>query len=414
MKSSFTMVIQLIYFGIRPYFLSFDEPNFRFYSMKKLSILLLLAFVTKLAAQQDQRVITTAVPFLTIAADARSAGMGDMGVATSTDAFSQQWNPSKFAFAERKMGIGLSYTPYLESIITDISLLSASFYNKIDDQSAFAVGLRYFTLGEIELRQFANDPGSVAKPNELALDGSYSLKLSPTFSMAVAGRYIRSNLKIQVDAGTDSRAASSFAVDVAGYYRSREIAYNSFDGRWRAGFNLSNLGGKIQYDEGGQENFLPTNMKFGVGFDFILDEDNVLGITSEFNKLLVPTPKDFDGDGDVDSEDNAEYQNIGFFNGITKSFGDAPDGFSEELKEFTWALGAEYTYQDAFMVRTGYFNESEEKGSRKFFTLGAGFQFKMAQIDLSYLFSTSQVKNPLENTLRFSLTFSLGDEYYND
>jgi hypothetical protein len=381
--------------------------------MKKLSLLILLAFVVKLSAQED-RVITTAVPFLTIAADARSAGMGDIGVATSTDAFSQQWNPAKFAFAERKMGIGVSYTPYLESIITDISLLNASFYNKIDDQSAFAIGLRYFTLGEIELRQFANDPGTLAKPNELALDGSYSLKLSPNFSMAVGGRYIRSNLKLPQNGSEDSQAASSFAVDVAGYYRSSEIAYNSFDGRWRAGFNLSNLGGKIKYDEGGQENFIPANLGFGAGFDFILDQDNVIGITTEFNKLLVPTPKDFNEDGVIDSADNDEYQQIGFFSGITKSFGDAPDGFSEELKEFTWALGAEYSYQDAFMIRTGYFNESEEKGSRKFFTMGAGFKFKSAQIDLSYLFSTSQVKNPLENTLRFSLTFNLGEEFIND
>ncbi|MBT8183566.1 MAG: type IX secretion system outer membrane channel protein PorV [Eudoraea sp.] len=381
--------------------------------MKKLLLIVLLTLVCKISAQED-RVITTAVPFLTIAADARAAGMGDMGVATSTDAFSQQWNPAKFAFAERKMGIGVSYTPYLESIITDIALLNGNYYNKINDQSAFAVSLRYFTLGEIELRQFANDPGTLAKPNELAIDGSYSLKLSPTFSMAVAGRYIRSNLKLPQDENIDSQAASSFAVDVAGYYRSREIAYNSFDGRWRAGFNLSNLGGKIKYDEGGQENFLPTNLKFGGGFDFILDQDNVIGVTTEFNKLLVPTPQDFDGDGDVDSDDNAEYQTISFFNGVFKSFGDAPDGFSEELKEFTWALGAEYIYQDAFMIRTGYFNESEVKGSRKFFTLGAGFKFKAAQVDLSYLFSTSQVRNPLENTLRFSLTFNLGEEFFND
>jgi hypothetical protein len=237
--------------------------------------------------------------------------------------------------------------------------------------------------------------------------------------MAVAGRFIRSNLKLPQDENVDSQAASSFAVDVAGYYRSREVAYNNFDGRWRAGFNLSNLGGKIKYDQGGQENFLPTNLKFGGGFDFILDQDNVIGVTTEFNKLLVPTPQDFTGpdgtpDGQIDALDNDEYQTITFFNGVFESFGDAPDGFSEELKEFTWALGAEYVYQDAFMVRTGYFNESEQKGSRKFFTLGAGFKFKAAQVDLSYLFSTSQVRNPLENTLRFSLTFNLGEEFYND
>lgn len=383
--------------------------------MKKISIVLVcLVFGANAWGQEEQRVITTAVPFLTIAADARSAGMGDMGVATSTDAFSQQWNPAKFAFAERKMGIGVSYTPYLESIITDISLLNASFYNKISEQSAFALSLRYFTLGEIELRQFAGDPGTIAKPNELALDGSYSLKLSPTFSMAVAGRFIRSNLRLPQNGTEDSQAASSFAVDVAGFYRSREIAYNTFDGRWRGGFNISNVGGKIQYDEGGQENFLPTNLRAGVGFDFILDQDNVIGITTEFSKLLVPTPQDFDGDGDIDSADNDIYQNESGLSGIFGSFGDAPNGFSEELKEIAWSLGAEYTYQDSFMVRTGYFNESEEKGSRKFFTLGAGFKFKSAQIDLSYLFSTSQVQNPLENTLRFGLTFNLGEEFYND
>lgn len=381
--------------------------------MKKILTLTLLAMMCKVAAQED-RVITTAVPFLTIAADARAAGTGDIGVATSVDAFSQQWNPAKFAFAERKIGIGVSYTPYLESIITDIALLNANFYNKINDQSAFALSLRFFGLGEIELRQFANDPGTIAQPNELALDGSYALKLSDQFSMAVTGRFIRSNLRLPQNGNVDSQAATSFAVDVSGYYRSREKAYDKFDGRWRAGFNLSNLGGKIQYDEGGQENFLPTNLGLGLGFDFILDQDNVLGLTTEFNKLLVPTPRDFDGDGDIDSEDNAQYQNIGFLSGVFESFGDAPDGFSEELKEFTWALGAEYTYQDSFMLRTGYFNESEDKGSRKFFTLGAGFKFKATQIDLSYLFSTSQVRNPLENTLRFSLTFSLGDEYYND
>ncbi len=381
--------------------------------MKKLLLPVLLAFVFKIAAQEN-RVITTAVPFLTIAADARSAGMGDMGVATSADAFSQQWNPAKFAFATQEIGIGLSYTPYLESIITDIALLNANFYKKINERSAFAFSLRYFTLGEIELRQSAIDDPRIVKPNEIALDGSYSLKLSDQFSMAVAGRFISSNLKFQDDPTVDSQAANGFAVDVAGYYRSNEIAYNNFDGRWRAGFNISNLGGKLQYDEGGQENFLPTNLKFGAGFDFILDQDNVLGITTEFNKLLVPTPRDFDGDGDIDAEDNDRYQNIGFLSGVFESFGDAPDGFSEELKEVTWALGTEYTYQEAFMLRAGYFNENELKGSRQFFTLGAGFKFKSAQVDLSYLFSSSQVRNPLENTLRFSLTFSLGDEFYND
>ncbi|MEC7263461.1 MAG: type IX secretion system outer membrane channel protein PorV [Bacteroidota bacterium] len=381
--------------------------------MKKLLILVVFLIVASRISAQQERAITTAVPFLTIAADARASGMGDMGVATSFDAYSQQWNPAKYAFATQKMGVGVSYTPYLETIVNDVSLLNATFYNKLNDRSAFAFGLRYFGLGEIELRQTIDQEATLVKPNEFALDGSYSLKLSQSFSMAVAGRFISSNLRFQ-DGTQDSKAANAFAVDVAGFYRSPEIAYSNFDGRWRLGFNISNIGGSLQYDEGGQKNFLPTNLKVGTGFDFIFDQDNVLAINTEFNKLLVPTPRDFNGDGEITAEDNDEYQNISFFSGIFESFGDAPDGFSEELKEITWALGTEYRFREAFMLRGGYFNESAEKGARKYFTLGAGFKFKSAQIDLSYLFSTSQVKNPLENTLRFSLTFNFGEEFLND
>ncbi|WP_340074281.1 type IX secretion system outer membrane channel protein PorV [Leptobacterium sp. I13] len=379
----------------------------------KNALMIVVVFLTwKNYAQQEQsRVITTAVPFLTIAADARASGMGDIGAATSPDTYSQQWNPAKYVFAEKQIGVGISYTPYLAELVNDIALLQANFYNKINDRSAFAFSFRYFGLGEIELRQFANDPGEIVKPNEFALDGSYALKLSDRFSMAVTGRYIRSNLRIQqIDA--NAQAANSFAVGISGYYQSEQIPYNTFDGRWRFGFNLSDIGPKIKYDEGGQENFLPTNLKFGAGFDFIFDEFNRLAVNAEVNKLLVPTPQDFDGDGDIDADDNAEYQDISFFSGIFESFGDAPDGFSEELKEFTWALGAEYWYQDSFALRTGYFNESEEKGARQFFTLGGGFKFKAAVIDVSYLFSASKVRNPLENTLRFSLTFNLGREYF--
>lgn len=279
--------------------------------MKKLLIVVAFLIVAPQVSAQQERAITTAVPFLTIAADARASGMGDMGVATSFDVYSQQWNAAKYAFATQKMGIGVSYTPYLESIVNDVSLLNANFYNKLNDRSAFAFSIRYFGLGEIELRQTFDQQATLVKPNEFALDGSYSLKLSQTFSMAVAGRFISSNLRFQ-DGVQDSQAANAFAVDVSGFYRSPEIAYNNFDGRWRAGFNISNLGGSIQYDEGGQENFLPTNLKFGGGFDFIFDQDNVLAINTEFNKLLVPTPRDFDGDGDIDSDDNNEYQQIGF------------------------------------------------------------------------------------------------------
>ena len=237
--------------------------------MKNFALLMLLAFASNLAAQNaDDRVITTAVPFLNIAGDARAAGMGDIGVATSFDAYSQQWNPAKYAFADRKSGVYAGYTPYLESVIKDIGLLSAGYFNKIDDRSAFAVTLRYFTLGEIVLRQSIEDPGTEVSPNEFSFDGSYSRKLSPTFSMSVGGRYIRSQLRFPNETTSAQAATSGFAVDVSGFYRSREIAYNTFDGRWRAGFNLSNLGPKIQYDEGGQENFLPTNLKVRCGIRF--------------------------------------------------------------------------------------------------------------------------------------------------
>ena len=387
--------------------------------MKKIALLLTLLVVSQYAKAQD-RVITTGVPFLLIAADARSAGMADMGVATSTDAFSQQYNPAKYAFSLEKQGFSVSYTPYLTSIANDISLGQLTYYNKINERSAFAGSFRFFGLGDIELRR-TGDPGEIPRvvnPNELALDGSYSLKLSDRFSMAVAGRYIRSSLKI-ADENTDATAASTFAVDIAGYYQSEEIAYDDFNGRWRAGFNFQNMGPKISYDNDDlNDNFLPANMRLGGGFDFIFDEYNKVSVSAEVTKLLVPTPQkviDFDEDGDIDSADYAEannrYRKTSWVSGIFKSFNDAPDGLSEELKEFTWALGAEYWYQDSFALRMGYFNENELKGARKYFTLGAGFKYNIVKIDVSYLFSTSTVKIPLENTLRFSLTFNFGDKY---
>ncbi|PKA83422.1 hypothetical protein ATE92_1576 [Ulvibacter sp. MAR_2010_11] len=385
--------------------------------MKKFLIPILICFCVVKAFSQGgvdptsgQRVITTAVPFLLIAGDARSAGMGDIGVTTSADAFSQQWNPAKYAFAISKQGVGVTYTPYLSNLVNDIFLGNLTYYNRISERSAVGASLRYFSTGDIELRETADQQPLVVKPNEMLFDLSYSLRLSDRIAMAVAGRYIRSDLKIQAS-NEDARAASTFAVDVAGYYQSEEIAYNDFDGRWRAGFNISNIGPKLKYDSGGQENNLPTNLALGGGFDFILDEYNKIGTSIEVNKLLVPTPQDFDGDGDIDALDDQEYESISFFSGMFKSFGDAPDGFSEELKEFTWAIGAEYWYQDVFAFRTGYFNESDDKGSRKFLSLGAGFKYTAINIDISYLFSTSKVRSPLEGTLRFGLTFNFGDEY---
>lgn len=390
--------------------------------MKKniLVVLLVLVTVFSFAQNQDSRVITTGVPFLMIAADARSGGMGDQGVATSPDAFSQQWNPAKYAFANEKVGITASYIPYLVELANDISLAQVTYYNRINERSAFAGSLRYFSLGQIELRQDFDGPVTIVKPNELALDASYSLRLGDRFSMAVAGRYIRSQLRIQ-DVNNDASAANAFAVDIAGYYQSEEIAYNTFNGRWRAGFNFQNLGPKISYDFDQNDfnaNFLPSNLKVGAGFDFILDDYNKVALNLELNKLLVPTPPqvtDVNGDGVVDSQDAAQvfndYRSTNWFSGIFRSFGDAPGGFKEELQEVTWALGAEYMYQDSFAFRLGYFNESELKGARKFFSLGAGFKYNVVKVDVSYLFSASKVRNPLENTLRFSLTFNFGDTY---
>ena len=382
--------------------------------MKKITILFLgFSFLLNyevFSQEERDRVITTAVPFLLIAADARAAGMGDQGVATSADAFSQHWNPAKYAFINSAQGVGVSYTPYLSNIVNDIFLGNLTYFNRLDDRSAVAASLRYFSLGSIETQGGFEEVPLILSPNEMTLDLSYSLRLSDNFSMAVAGRYLRSDLKLAVNS-EDATAASTFGVDVAAFYQSPSLVFNNFDGRFRAGANISNIGPKLKYDEVGQENFIPTNLKTGAGFDFIFDADNRLGTYVEFNKLLVPTPQDFNGDGKIDRQDEEEYNNIGAIQGIFKSFGDAPGGFGEELREVTWALGAEYVFRDAFSFRTGYFNESDTKGSRKFLALGAGFKYAPVLIDISYLFSTSQVVSPLEGTLRFGLTFYFGESY---
>ncbi len=388
--------------------------------MKKLPLLFIcLIFVSAVKAQEiGDRVITTGVSFLMVAADARAAGLSDQGVATSADAFSQQWNPAKYAFGLNKSGFSVSYTPYLTDIANDISLGQFTYYNKLNERSAFAGSLRYFGLGNIELRDNNGNLTSTVSPNEFALDGSYSLKLSEKFSMAVAARFINSNLKVVTDVG-DASAASTFAIDVAGFFQSEEIAFNTFNGRWRAGFNIQNLGPKISYDNTEfNNNFIPANLKLGTGFDFILDDYNKVAVSLEFNKLLVPTPQngiDLNGDNVVDDDDaiiaNQEFSSTSWTSGIFKSFNDAPGGIGEEIKEVTYSLGAEYLYQDSFALRLGYFNESPIKGARKFVTLGAGFKYNVVNVDVSYLFSASKVRNPLENTLRFSLTFNFGDKY---
>ena len=382
--------------------------NLKKIKMKKVTAL----FLTVLAgysiyAQDIVRPITTGVPFLMIAGDARSSGMGDMGVGTSTDVFSQQHNAAKYAFATQSQGFSLNYSPYMSKVSSDMSLGQLTYYNKFNERSAIGVGLRYFGMGEMEFRDSYNGPASVKKPNEFAIDVSYSLKLSDRFGMAVTGRFINSNLRMPETDGSNTMA-SQVAVDVAGFYESDLINFYSFDGRWRAGFNIQNLGPKIKYEDEQFGSFLPTNLRLGGSFDFIIDRQNTMTVGAEISKLLVPTPP-LDR---TDSEEMIKYNDMSWFKGVFKSFGDAPDGLSEEMKEIAWSIGAEYWYDNKFAFRTGYFHESPEKGARQYATLGAGFKYSMMTIDLSYLFSTSKINNPMENTLRFSLTFDLGRKTY--
>lgn len=402
--------------------------------MRKISIAVVSLFAVNSSFSQElpfpeayQPAITTGVSFLTISPDARSGGLGDMGVATTADAFSQFYNPAKYAFAEKQQGFALSYTPYMSKISSDIALMGLSYYNRVNERSAIGASLRYFSLGEINMTDNSGNPLGNVSPNEFSVDVSYTIKFSDNFGLAVAGRYISSNLKLPQD-GEDS--ASTFAVDVAGYYESNRIQMSNSEGRLRAGFNFQNMGPKINYTGDLQmASNIPTTLRLGLGYDFILDNYNTVTVYGEATKLLVPSnlePTFTDngqgtggiaGNGERESGEPVnnrlqEYRDIGWFSGMFKSFGDAPGGFSEEISEFTWALGAEYWYQNSFAFRLGYFNEAEDKGARKFATLGAGFKYNIVNIDVSYLIGTSKIQNPLENTLRFSLTFNFGRDYF--
>lgn len=379
--------------------------------MKKYFGLVLILFTSLLYSQN--RVITTGVPFLLITSDARSAGMGEQGVATTPDAYSQNWNPSKYSFAPSESGIGVSYTPYLSQLVNDIFLANVSYYRVISERAAWATSLKYFSLGEIEIGQTPADfiNPLIERPNEFVLDFSYALKLNESFSMGVTGAFINSDLKLG-SATDDASAASTVAFGISGYYQSDELNIGTFDGKWRGGFYVSNLGPKLTYETDGYADYLPTNLRLGGGLDLILDSYNTLSFGLEINKLLVPTPSEPIVSTNADGEEIITgyiQPDVSFLSGIFKSFGDAPDGFSEELQEFTWAFGAEFNYNNAFALRAGYFNEHELKGARKFITLGAGFKYNVVDIDLSYLISATKVINPLENTLRFSLTFNFGD-----
>ena len=279
-----------------------------------------------------------------------------------------------------------------------------NYFNVINERSAWSASFKYFSLGDIDIIQNPQDIPLLENPNEFTLDGSYSLKLSDYFAMAVTGRFLMSDVKLQsVDSNSDS--ASSFAVDISGFYQSDEKAYENFNGVWRAGFNISNIGPRMKYEELGRKNYIPTNLKLGSAFDFIFDSSNKVSVNLELNKLLVPSPSIpiYNSNQQIIGYNQAD---VNFLSGIFKSFGDAPDGFSEELKEFTVSIGAEYLYNDSFALRVGFFNENENKGARQYLTFGTGFKLDEIKLDLSYLLSTSNVISPLENTLRFSFTYN--------
>ena len=364
-------------------------------------------FVTISVYSQD-RVITTGVPFLQITPDARAAGMGDMGVATSADEFSQQWNPAKYPFNTNNEGFAISYTPYLSKLVNDIFLGNVTYYKKLNERSAWATSFKYFSLGDIQFNEIIGgtivDQG-IEKPNELTLDISYSLKLSELFSMSVVARYIRSDLKLSSD--SDSSSANSIGIDISAFYKSKSFEFSGMNSILRSGINISNIGPRLKYDVGGRQNFIPTNLKVGTGLQMNIDDDNSITVNLELNKLLVPTPIAF-------FDQNNEFigykqPDVGFLKGIIESFSDAPEGFKEELQEIAWSLGFEYVFKNNFSLRTGYFNENKYKGSRRYITFGTGFLINQMNFNVSYLFSTSNVRSPLENTLRFSLAFNIGE-----
>ncbi|HNQ12160.1 MAG TPA: type IX secretion system outer membrane channel protein PorV [Bacteroidia bacterium] len=352
--------------------------------------------------------ITTSVPFLIIGPEARAGGMGDAGVASSPDANSIHWNPSKLAFLKKKTGFAISYTPWLRQLVPDINLAYVTGYHTLKNEQTVGASLRYFSLGNIT---FTDDKGNVTgqfNPNEFSFDIAYARKLSENLSGGIALRYIYSNLTGGVDltGGINTKPGQSVSADLSVYYE-KEIELSGRDAVFSSGLNISNIGSKISYTETGNKDFIPTNLRLGPGLKIKLNEYNELGLALDINKLLVPTPPIYSDSVDSNGDQLILYGNnpdVGVVEGIFQSFGDAPDGFSEELKEFNIAFGAEYWYDQQFAFRAGYFYEHATKGNRKYFTLGAGLRYNVFGLDFSYLIPTDQ-RNPLENTLRFTLTF---------
>ena len=349
---------------------------------------------------QDLNAIQTVVPFLTIAPDSRAGGMGDAGVATSPDVYSNHWNPAKYAFIDGNGGVGISYSPWLRNLVPDINIAYLSGYYRIDKKQVISSSLLYSSLGIVP---FTNDYGDLLreyKPNEFAFDLGYSRKFSENFSGGVAFRFIYSNLTGgSYSGGTATKPGISFAADIAGYYH-KDVSMFSKDGQVGLGFNLSNIGSKMSYSDGQTSDFIPMNMRLGAAGTMNFDNFNKMTLTIDLNKLLVPTPPKYDGTDIIAGKD----PNVGVPTAIFQSFYDAPGGFSEEIHEITYSFGAEYWYNDQFALRGGYFHENATKGNRKYFTAGAGFRLKGFTIDFSYLMPTVS-NHPLARTLRFSLSF---------
>ena len=354
--------------------------------------------------------ITTAVPFLLISPDSRAGGMGDVGVATSPDANSLHWNPAKFAFVEDEVGFAVSYVPWLRALVPDINLSYLAGYKKLNKNEAIAMELRYFTLGDITFTDVIGNNLGQYKPSEFAVGSAYSRKLSDQFSLAISGRYIYSNLTGgQSAGGITTNAGQSIAADVAGYFR-KDIRIAKKDMELALGANVSNIGNKVRYTETSTRDFIPINLRLGTALNADLDEYNKISFAFDINKLLVPTPPIYNDsiDGQIDF---GQDPNVSVVSGIFQSFGDAPGGFSEEMREINFSIGTEYWYDDQFAVRAGYFNEHNTKGGRKFFTFGSGVKYNVFALDFSYLINASRAingNNPLANTMRFTLIFDFG------
>lgn len=355
---------------------------------------------------QEYNPIPVAVPSLEIAPDARGGGMGDIGAATMPDVYSQYWNAAKYPFVNTNAGFAVSYTPWLSKLVSDINLVYVSGFWKFGNENlnAISTSLRYFSLGEFNIFDANSDYIMPVSPSELAFDVAYSRRLSETFSGAVTLRYIRADYSVGDD---EIMPGNAFAADISGYnesyvYLGRSEALLGF------GFNISNIGTKISYDEGTTSMFLPTNLRLGASLGLPLDDKNTLSFSADINKLLVPTPQlPVDGETEADKQKRIDdYYNMSPIVGIFKSFADAPGGFKEEMQEIMWSVGAEYTYNNQFALRTGYYNENEYKGNRRYMSFGAGFRTDFMQIDAAYLISTAQ-SNPLDQTLRVSLGFSI-------